>query len=817
MWTENLRAATYFIADGTSNGLTKGLFGLHLFSNAFISVSAFSMAFCLVYIVWQRKDVPFNWIFFLFAAFIFSCGISHIIDIWNLWHLNYWLSGYVRAIAALISLLTAIFLLNLLPKIFSLLSPAKIPEKNRQLEEQIKERQKLEDALRQTEQRWQLALQGTGDGIFDWNIITGEAFMSPQLKENLGYKDEEIANNYEGWHKLVHPDDLDVVDKAIQAHLEGKTPQYLCEYRMSCQNGSYKWILARGMVQWDETGQPMRMVGSHQDITARKQAEAEIRKLNQELEERVIERTAELEKANRLKDDLLFRERQARAAIEIYQDLVNNIPIGLSIWHLENRDSIDNFELVEINPVAAQLLHLDRENDRGKSMSDCLPSILGPSHQMIVDAYAEVIYSGQVKNFNEVRLMDKTFTVSAFPLPEKCLGIAFENITERMQTEKALVETMRRYRLVVNSVKEIIFQTDTKAYWTFLNPAWTNITGFTVIESLKHRFPDYICQQEEKRQWEELFQSLISGKEKSFQYSFRLQTKTGKLLWLEMNAQLNQDDEGNKIGTSGTISDITERQEAELALQARAEELAQLNRVLMQTTAQLEKRNQELDQFVYVTSHDLKAPLRAISNLSQWLEEDLEDKLDEDTRKQMTLLRGRVHRMENLINGLLYYSRVGRLKAEPVNVDVAQLLGEIIDSLAPPAEFKIEIKGEMPLFKTQRLPLRQVLSNLISNAIKHHDREDGKVTISVEDQDQFYQFIVSDDGPGIDPSYHEKVFVIFQTLEARDKVENTGIGLSIVKKAVENQGGTIELESERGKGTTFRFTWPKVFIKNKIA
>jgi signal transduction histidine kinase len=210
-----------------------------------------------------------------------------------------------------------------------------------------------------------------------------------------------------------------------------------------------------------------------------------------------------------------------------------------------------------------------------------------------------------------------------------------------------------------------------------------------------------------------------------------------------------------------------------------------------------------------VTSHDLKAPLRAIANLSEWIEEDLEDKLDEDTRHQMNLLRGRVHRMENLINGLLQYSRVGRVKQKPERVNVNQLLAEVIDSLAPPAEFTINIIGEMPTLITERLPLQQVFSNLISNGIKHHDRVDGKLEIAVKDLGEFYQFTVTDDGPGIAPEYQEKVFTIFQTLKARDQAENTGIGLSIIKKTVETQGGTIQLDSQVGQGASFRFTWKK--------
>jgi light-regulated signal transduction histidine kinase (bacteriophytochrome) len=223
----------------------------------------------------------------------------------------------------------------------------------------------------------------------------------------------------------------------------------------------------------------------------------------------------------------------------------------------------------------------------------------------------------------------------------------------------------------------------------------------------------------------------------------------------------------------------------------------------------LRKRNQELDQFAYVVSHDLKAPLRAIANLSSWIEEDLSESMTEDTLHQMNLLRGRVHRMEGLIEGLLQYSRVGRIQVPSERVQVEKLLAEIIDSLAPPPGFEVKVEPGMPTFVTEKLALQQVFSNLISNAIKHNRAESGYVKISVKELDEFYEFSVADDGPGIAPQYHDKVFVIFQTLEARDKVENTGIGLSLVKKIVEGQGGTISLESAEGEGANFRFTWPK--------
>ncbi len=257
------------------------------------------------------------------------------------------------------------------------------------------------------------------------------------------------------------------------------------------------------------------------------------------------------------------------------------------------------------------------------------------------------------------------------------------------------------------------------------------------------------------------------------------------------------------------LRDMTEVQATQAKLESRATELTRVTAILAQTNAALEGRNQELEQFAYVASHDLKAPLRAIANLSEWIEDDLQGQLPEENQYQMQLLRGRVHRMEALINGLLEYSRVGRIQVSAEYVNVQSLLEDVIDLLGISKQFTITI-GPMPQFTTKALLLRQVFANLISNAVKHHDRPDGTITITARDHDDtHYEFAVADDGPGINSDYHDKVFVIFQTLEARDTKESTGIGLSIVKKIVEAEEGKIWIESTEGSGSTFHFTWPK--------
>lgn len=247
--------------------------------------------------------------------------------------------------------------------------------------------------------------------------------------------------------------------------------------------------------------------------------------------------------------------------------------------------------------------------------------------------------------------------------------------------------------------------------------------------------------------------------------------------------------------------------QSERELEHQAQKLLDTNEDLVAVNQLLETRNQELDGFAYIVSHDLKAPLRGIDSLSQWIEEDLEDKLDADTRQNMSLLRSRVQRMNNFIDGLLEYTRAGENR-EKTTVDVGLMLREIIDAIAPPSSFKIEIGDNMPVLQTEALPLQQVFGNLISNAIKHHPRDDGKITIAAI-EGKYYQFAIADDGSGIALEHQSKIFAIFQTLSSRDRKENTGIGLSIVKKIVEDRGGKIWLESELDRGSTFYFTWSR--------
>jgi len=255
--------------------------------------------------------------------------------------------------------------------------------------------------------------------------------------------------------------------------------------------------------------------------------------------------------------------------------------------------------------------------------------------------------------------------------------------------------------------------------------------------------------------------------------------------------------DGQILGVMSLAIDITDRRIAEQSLEAKSDELI--------------RSNTDLEQFAYVASHDLKAPLRAIEVLVQWLREDLKDYAEGEVQENLGLLELRTQRLNRLLDDLLAYSRAGRRNGECYEVDTGEMLGDIVSLLSPPEGMKILTQGDLPKMIAYAAPLEQVLRNLINNAIKHHPGSEGTVRVYARDQGDTVMFAVEDDGAGIPREYAEKIFMMFQTLQPRDEREGSGMGLAIVKRIVEWQGGRIWFHpGPADVGTVFKFTWNKL-------
>ena len=279
-----------------------------------------------------------------------------------------------------------------------------------------------------------------------------------------------------------------------------------------------------------------------------------------------------------------------------------------------------------------------------------------------------------------------------------------------------------------------------------------------------------------------------------------------------LNASAVRDLDGNLISARAVLRDISDLHQVEQQLKSLNE---QLEKRIVERTAELQASNRSLEEFAYAAAHDLKSPLRGIGHLMKWIVNDSNQTLTDESLDYFEQMKGRIGRMDRLLDDLLTYAGAGTVESPVLEIETADRIGEIFELLAPPPGFQLILETNLPRIQTRIAAFDLCFRNLIGNAIKHHDKDCGKITVSAQNQvlqnkdgEHFVRFIVQDDGPGIDSLFHQRVFKMFQTLKPRDEVEGSGLGLPLVKKTIEQAGGSIKLESSPGNGSRFAFTWP---------
>ena len=263
----------------------------------------------------------------------------------------------------------------------------------------------------------------------------------------------------------------------------------------------------------------------------------------------------------------------------------------------------------------------------------------------------------------------------------------------------------------------------------------------------------------------------------------------------------------NQIAIGNYGHQVEDQNNDELTKLSRS--LNHMSRALHENISELKRKNEELDQFAHIVSHDLKGPLRGIDNVVTWIEEDHQDEISQRLNDYLQLIKGRIIRAENLIEGLLSYARIDKETMPKEDVDVNELVHSVMDNVGANTPVTFSIQKDLPVIYTEKLPLYQVFSNLISNAIKYNDKPKAEVNIYYKDNEDHYEFFVEDNGPGIANQYHERIFRIFQTLKDRDTFESTGVGLSIIKKILDSRNESIQINSAADEGAIFSFTWKK--------
>lgn len=495
-----------------------------------------------------------------------------------------------------------------------------------------------------------------------------------------------------------------------------------------------------------------------------------------------------------------------------------------------------------------------------------------------------------------------------------------QDISERKQAEDALRESEDRYRQIFEHATEGIFQSTMEGTLRNINPAFARMYGYDSTEQMKEVVTDIAAQVYYDPADREEIKRLLVQEGIILGMDVRFKRRDGSPLWVNLDAHLVRDEEGNIVCLEGTTTDVSVRKKAEERLRLSQFEvdraMDQIVRVdkdgrvvyaneaaaasygythdemlalsiwdislnfpeegwteLFEATRQMETMrivtaavhreghtfpleaninhtlfegieslvifgrditerrlaeqqreklneelvsiNKELNDFAYVVSHDLKAPLRGISSLATWLSADYADKLGDEGRMQLSLLLNRAQRMERLIESILQYSRLGRLSESKELVDLNELAVGAIDLLSVPEGVTVSVDGELPTVMCEKTRMEQVFANLIGNAVKYLDRPDGEVRVSSESDGDFWRIAVADNGPGIDRQYHEKIFQIFQSLAPDENTDSTGVGLTLVKKIVELHGGKVWVDSQPGAGSNFYFTIPKKYHAEK--
>ena len=376
--------------------------------------------------------------------------------------------------------------------------------------------------------------------------------------------------------------------------------------------------------------------------------------------------------------------------------------------------------------------------------------------------------------------------------------VLLELIVIEENAKQSLLESQQMLELVIQATRDGIWDwpdmSEDHEYWS---PQWKALLGYDEkeIEARASTFFSMLHPDDLER-----VESAIkehTDNQTPFNVQFRLQQKSGDYRWFRSNGVISIHPKTGKQRMTGALSDIQ--------LQKDYEEK------ILNYAKDLEKSNKELDEFAYIASHDLRAPLRGVQQVSQWIKEDLNNYPNSaGLIEHIDLIQGRVKRMQKLLTDLLSYSQIGDERSNQEIVNLQHLIREAFLFNDPPVEFQLELSVALDV-KTYAVPLALIFRNLFDNAIKHHHKNRGNIVVTgrfLEDQEGYFEFSVQDDGPGIHPDHHEKIFQMFKSLQPRDKVEGSGMGLAFVEKLVNRYSGTVSIRSVPGNGSTFVFTWP---------
>jgi PAS domain S-box-containing protein len=613
----------------------------------------------------------------------------------------------------------------------------------------------------------QALLRNAGLGIY---IVQKGKFqyVNPVFQNLTGYTEEELLGKYS--LDLVHSEDREVVrEKAIE-NLKGKKGSVPYEYRLVKKNGELIWVLEE-VTSVNYAGK-RATVGSFMDTTARK-----------ELEEAIV-----------------YSEKRYRTMLESMEDAYFEV------------DLAGNFTFVN-NSVCRDLGYSREDligmNYKGYTAEENIESLFRAFHEVYRTGLPNKGFPWKTTRKDGSHGFAETSISLLRNSKGEIAGFrgVGRDLTERKQAEEALRQSEEKYRTVLDEIGDAYFEVDLKGSFTFVNDQMTQHLLYSKEELLGMNYKTFTAEEEIKNVYAAYNRVYRTG-EPSLSFGHKVIRKDGIRGFSDVSISPLKNAKGEIIGFRGISRDITARKRLEEEREALLQEIRKINQ-------KLEAANKELQDFVYIASHDLREPLRKISSFGTLLQDSLKGKLNEDQQENFQFMIAGARRMQDMIDALLTYSRLTTKAKPPELVDLNKVIEDLkkleLATMLDETQGTINVPEPLPSVQADPSQMHQLFQNLIGNGLKFH--EEGtppEIIIHAHDVENNMIWIeVEDNGIGIDEKYHGQLFTMFRRLHSQDQYEGTGIGLASCKKIVERHGGNIGIKPTPGRGSTFWFTLPR--------
>ncbi len=631
----------------------------------------------------------------------------------------------------------------------------------------ITARKQAEASLLESERRFRRTFELAGSGVAHIGMDRRFLRVNRRLCEILGYPQDELLRLT--GRQISHPDDLDVINAQRPRLYAGEIDSVRVEKRYLRKDGSIVWVSFTMVVERDAAGKPQYEIAFFDDITARKQAEAALR----ESEERF---RSVVDSAN---DGILVYDKQLNV---VAGNLAAERILGLPLANIIGAAGFTSL-LPCVHADGSPILPDERPTrltvKSGKPLTGQIVGIYRPDGSMNWVS----VNTGFLRRPGDTDWYGVVSTIG--------------DITKQRHAELALSASEALYRQTFELATAGIAHVDLSGRFMKVNRRLCEILGYGEQELIGRPVKE-ISHPEDRNLTDSQRMRVRSGEKPSVRFEKRYIRKSGAIVWVDLSVALACDASGVPQYEIALFDDITERKKAEAALREAHEEL--------------KRSNAELEQFAYVASHDLQEPLRMVSSYTQLLMRRYGDKLDGDAKEFTAFIVDGATRMKQLIEDLLAYSRVGTRDKNFKPVDAESSLKRALTNLRAAIQDSgaTVTQDKLPTIPCDEVQLAQLFQNLIGNALKFRKPDVAPaVHVGAAEQGAEWEFMVRDNGIGIEPQYFERIFMVFQRLHDKGEYAGTGIGLAIVKKVVERHGGHIRVESKLGEGSAFIFTLPK--------